>query len=462
MSSNNKFRKTFYIQGMHCNACEMLIKQDVSGIAGVNDVVISMSESSAIVTANSKREMPTLTELNEMFNDSGYKFFESKNSISKLSKRDFYIAFGLALLFILLFLSLDSVGISNGMALGGEGAFFSYFIFGLAAGISSCAALVGGLLLSLSEKWNKVYANNSQKSLLPFILFNSSRLASFAIFGFILGLIGSVLSISIGFSSFIAILVSILMLGIGLQMLGVKGFRTLSFNKIVKSSYLDKNQDFHGKYIPIIVGAMTFFVPCGFTMIAQTTVLTSGSPISGAINLFAFALGTLPILAVISFSSIKIYSHPKFSKQFNIFSGVLIVFFAIYSFNSQLNVLGLKSLNDLTISKNKESTNILNTARNKADIQVDDGAEQFIQMEASGFDYYPKQFVIRSGLKTRWEIYENKAVGCAKAVYARGLYKDIIYLKPGMNSVTFIAPAPGTYKVSCSMGMVDPIYVKVI
>lgn len=462
MSSNNKFKKTFYIEGMHCNACEMLIKQDVSNLDGINDVNISMSESSAIVTANSKRKIPNLDQLNEMFKDTGYKFYDSKKNISKLSKQDLYISIFLALLFILLFMSLDRLGISSKLVLSGESAFFSYFIFGLAAGISSCAALVGGLLLSLSEKWNKIYGNSSKNSLLPFILFNSSRLISFAIFGAILGLIGSVISISIGVSSFIAILISIFMLVIGLQMIGIKGFKNLTFNKVAKISYLDKNQDLQGKYIPIIVGAATFFVPCGFTMIAQTTVLTSGSALSGAVNLFAFALGTLPVLAIISFSSFKIYSHPKFAKQFSLFSGILIVFFAIYSFNSQLNVLGLKSLNDITRRPNPNNTIEVSRTSLKNTEVIEDDSKQIIQMEAAGFDYYPKQFTIKSGLKTRWDIYENKAVGCAKAVYARGLYKDVIYLKPGMNSVSFIAPEPGTYKVSCSMGMVDPVYVKVI
>jgi len=36
MSSNNKFKKTFYVEGMHCNACEMLIKQNLFWSFGYN------------------------------------------------------------------------------------------------------------------------------------------------------------------------------------------------------------------------------------------------------------------------------------------------------------------------------------------------------------------------------------------------------------------------------------------
>ncbi len=457
MNSNNKpnkHSKTFYVEGMHCNACEMLIKQDISSLDGVSNVDVSQADSCAVVTADSQKKIPGLSELNAKFKDSGYKFYDSKASISKLSKQDFYLALSASIIFIILFIALERSGVTSKISLSGESgdfAFFSYFLFGLAAGISSCAALVGGLLLSLSKKW--------EKSLYPFILFNSARLIAFAVFGGILGFIGSAISISIGVTSFIAILIAIFMLFIGLQMLGVKGFKNISLNNFIKIPYLDKNQDFKGKYMPIIVGAATFFVPCGFTMIAQTTVLTSGSAISGAINLFAFALGTLPVLAIISFSSVKIYANQKFSRQFNIFAGALIVFFALYSLNSQLNVLGLKSLNDIKKSpvQSKQSTKTKTPSTS-----VVDDSKQSIEMEASGFEYFPKQFTIKSGLKTRWDIFENDAVGCAKAVYARGLYKDIIYLKPGMNSVSFIAPEPGTYKVSCSMGMVDPVYVKVI
>jgi hypothetical protein len=84
---------------------------------------------------------------------------------------------------------------------------------------------------------------------------------------------------------------------------------------------------------------------------------------------------------------------------------------------------------------------------------------QVMQMEARGFEYFPKTISIKAGLPTRFEITDNGSVGCARAVYPRGLYPDVILLEPGLNVVEFTAPAAGTYQISCSMWMVDPITV---
>ena len=45
---------------------------------------------------------------------------------------------------------------------------------------------------------------------------------------------------------------------------------------------------------PFTLGAMTFFLPCGFTQSLQLVALASGSFVTGAFTMFIFALGTLP------------------------------------------------------------------------------------------------------------------------------------------------------------------------
>ena len=84
---------------------------------------------------------------------------------------------------------------------------------------------------------------------------------------------------------------------------------------------------------------------------------------------------------------------------------------------------------------------------------------QYMQMEANGFNYSPKKFWLKKGIKTVWEIFDSGVTGCARAVYANGLYPDVIYLKPGLNKVEFTPQTAGTFKISCSMGMVSPVNV---
>jgi len=452
-SNSSPNKKRYFVKGMHCSTCEILIKQDIKNMDGINNVKVSLSKEQVFIHTQGSNSVPSAETLTELFGELGYSFHEQKVKEKALEKDDVYKVVGVALLFIVLFYLFEKSGVFMSMSLTSQSSLVSYFIFGLAAGVSSCAALVGGLLLSLSRKWNDLYGSNSKQSKKPFLYFNISRILAFALLGGVLGYLGSFFKVSITLAAAVTILISIIMLILGFQMAGVKWFNRFNFNFLGNNKYLDKNSDIQGKYIPLAIGALTFFIPCGFTIIAQTNALNSGGFYLGMMQLTAFALGTLPILALISFTSIKFYSKPNFTKRFSLFSGVLIVFFALYTLNSQLNVLGLKSLSDFSLTRSNNGE-VLKAISDNIDYQV-------LQLEASGFEYYPKQITIKSGIKTKWEIYNSGARGCANAVYARGLYPEVIQLKPGMNSVEFIAPKPGTYKISCSMGMVPPVTVRV-
>ena len=63
-------------------------------------------------------------------------------------------------------------------------------------------------------------------------------------------------------------------------------FARFSFkNKIdvVSQSGVVNVVNFKGKYMPIIMGALTFFLPCGFTITAQGLALASGNIIQGSL-----------------------------------------------------------------------------------------------------------------------------------------------------------------------------------
>jgi sulfite exporter TauE/SafE len=92
----------------------------------------------------------------------------------------------------------------------------------------------------------------------------------------------------------------------------------------------------------MLVGIATFFLPCGFTQSMQIYTLSTGSFWGGAMTMFAFALGTLPILALVSFSSFSI----KDNKNSGIFfktAGLIIILFAIINIINSLVVIGLIS-----------------------------------------------------------------------------------------------------------------------
>ena len=161
---------------------------------------------------------------------------------------------------------------------------------------------MGGLILSISKQWAEIYHQESSysKKMIPHFTFNIGRLISYAAFGAILGFIGEKLQFSTTFTSILVIIVSIMMVILGLQMLGISWLQKFQITapRFILRNIADES-NFKGKYLPFVMGALTFFLPCGFTLTAQGIALISGSPLQGALIMLFFALGTLPTLLLI-------------------------------------------------------------------------------------------------------------------------------------------------------------------
>jgi sulfite exporter TauE/SafE len=91
---------------------------------------------------------------------------------------------------------------------------------------------------------------------------------------------------------------------------------------------------------PLLVGVATFFLPCGFTQSMQLYTLTTGSFLKGGLTMLAFALGTLPVLALVSFSSFSIKNSSKSGVFFKT-AGLVVIMFALFNLINSLVVIGI-------------------------------------------------------------------------------------------------------------------------
>lgn len=460
---------TLYAEGMHCASCEVLIEKKLLKHENVESV--DASQANGKVTMYYRGEAPNLAEVNTEFKELGYTFSDKKLKKQKESPllgfgshgelrinptrfwRLLRIATTVTVLLILFFL-FERSGLSTQVTVNSQSSLPTFFLFGLVAGASSCAALVGGVLLSMSKQWNELYIaeDSALVRAQPHLMFNIGRLLSFVILGGVLGVIGGALALSPVVTAVITIGVAIMMMLLGLQMLEVpwaSNFQ-LRMPKFV-GRYAADESNFQGKYMPLVTGALTFFLPCGFTIVAQGLALSSGSFLNGALIMFMFALGTLPMLAFISLSSIKMNAKPHLTANFNKIAGLLVVFFALYNFNSQLNVLGLPSLSDIRLGGSEV---VAAAAEPTGDYQV-------LQMNASASGYTPSRLTVKAGIPIRWEINDTGTSGCTSAIISRDLFTGQVKLQRGLNVVNVSALQPGTYKFSCWMGMVSGTIVAV-
>ena len=90
---------------------------------------------------------------------------------------------------------------------------------------------------------------------------------------------------------------------------------------------------------PALLGVVTFFLPCGFTQSMQLYTLTTGDFLAGGLTMFIFALGTLPILALLSFGFLGIHTKARSSIFFKS-AGLVVIFFALFNLLNALVATG--------------------------------------------------------------------------------------------------------------------------
>jgi sulfite exporter TauE/SafE/copper chaperone CopZ len=442
---------SYSVKGMHCASCELLIEKKILELNGVKSAEAKTSKGEVFISYEG--EKPSLKHLNEIFSKENYVFSDKNESQPKPDTKGIINAIIIATVLIIGFLFINKLGIAGIADVSSKSSLPSFFVLGILAGFSSCAALVGGLVLSMSKQWLEIYPDKTStfKKIQPHLIFNSGRIISYGVLGAVLGLIGNKIQISFQFTSLLIFAVSFLMIVMALQMLGFRYFQKFQFT-LPKSTtrYISDEKNFKGKYMPFIMGALTFFLPCGFTITAQGLALLSGNMLSGGLIMAMFALGTAPALLLIGLSSVKFSEKPHMAFQFSRVAGILILFFALFNLNNQLNVLGVSNLSDIINNKSDLIS--------EADLPQIVNGKQVIKMEASASGYSPNNFKVRVNVPVRWEITDIGTSGCTNKVISAGLFSDSINLTHGQTSIKEFTPtAVGRYKFSCWMGMVSGI-----
>ena len=326
---------TFHVSGIHCASCKILIEDILNKQIGIKNTHVDLKREIVSIETeldNSKNELVEM--LTEKIKHNGYTLsvepFDS--SQGKKNSNVIWQAIPIGLAFLILFFILQKSGILN-LGIGGIATPVTSFIIGLIASVSSCLAIVGGLVLSLSATVSQ--DNISDKK--NFVLFHIGRLVSFAILGGVLGLIGNAIGISFTFTAILGITASAIMIFLGLNLVGVFSKNKITLSPVI-FNFFRKIE--HKTLTPLIIGFGTFFLPCGFTQSMQVAALSSGSFMSGSLIMFSFALGTLPMLVLLSFGSVS-FAHSKHAPLFFKSAGIVVIGLGLFALLAGLAGLGI-------------------------------------------------------------------------------------------------------------------------
>ena len=321
------------------------------------------------------------------------------------------------------------------------------FLVGLAASVSTCAAVTGGLLLAIAARLNEANAALSRaEKFRPHIAFNAGRILSYAILGGAIGALGMSLALSPKANGVLMLAASAVMVAIGLQMLGLLPLGWLrlrlpaAFSKKVNA--LAASGSNGGMFL---LGAATFFLPCGFTQALQLYVLAQGSIVTGAITMLVFALGTLP--ALVSISAVSSFASGSLQRHALKVAGAAVVFLGLINIQPGLMLTGAAV--DLASSSGPAAR----TSDRRAPIV--DGS-QTVEMKIVGLSYEPNQFVVTQGVPVVWRIEAREAEGCGRVLMAPKAGVRKLLSASSTNVITFTPEDAGEISFNCGMGMMTP------
>lgn len=434
------------IKGMHCRSCEILITEKLQEITGVKKVQVSFKKNQATILAG----IPLNLEIvKEAVKQAGYKTGENdeKSWINK-NFDDYYDLVWAAFILLVIYSAAKQFGLFDiNVTSNNPSGLLVVLLVGMTAGLSTCMALVGGLILGIAARHSEKHPDASPvQKFRPHLYFNIGRIGSYFILGGVIGLIGKAFRFSGPTLGVLTIIVGIVMLTLGLQLIEV--FPKLSSGGLTLpagiSKYLGlkkKNDKEYSHSNSLVIGALTFFLPCGFTQAMQLYAMSTGNFLQGAMIMGIFALGTAPgLLGIGGLTSVV---KGVFAKKFFKFAGLLVIALSIFNISNGYNLTGWNGV----FSSNPSADEI----KDDPNVVIENGI-QIVRMKQSPGGYTPNQFTIKKGIPVKWIINATNIDVCSGSIMSTklGIRK---YLELGENVFEFTPEETGDIKFSCSMGM---------
>jgi len=442
-----------HIKGMHCRSCEILVEDELLKVEGVKKAHVNEKEGVAHVYYEGELSQG---KIKQAVSNAGYEL-QMKEKLPLFSKRmQDYKELGYAfLVMVLLYLIGKEIGIFNLTVKSGSnyGSLPVVFLVGLTAGVSTCMALVGGLVLGASARFVEKHPQASTlQKFKPHLFFNAGRIISFFVLGGIIGYAGSLFQLSTPTLGLLTIAVGVVMVLMGLQLTEIfpqlsglqftlpKGIsRVLGIKEQVEKEYSHKNS--------FILGASTFFLPCGFTQAMQLFAISSGSSMTGALTMGVFVLGTTP--GLLGIGGLTSMVKGAFAKLFFKFAGLVVIFMAIFNISNGLNLSGI----DVNALLSPKTAFVAGADPN---VTLKDGI-QIVTMTQTSSGFSPNSFTIKKNIPVKWIITSEDAFSCAASIVSSklGIRKNLL---AGENIIEFTPTEVGQVRFTCSMGMYSGVF----
>jgi len=428
---------------MTCAACERRISKALSKLPGVISATASTRKGTASLIATDEASRASMEAAIVKL---GYRLGGSPwlNRDPKVWR-----SAGAAAVFVAALVWVVGAGDLTGR-LGdlSTGGLLLVLALGLAAGVSTCMAMVGGIVLAISASAaGRATARGAAAQTSAWrinLVFQAGRIGGFGLLGVALGTLGgrAAMPRPVVVALMAAVAVTMLLVGVRLTELSP---RVAGWSPTIPA-FVGDRLGLTGD-VPVrraagaaAAGAATFFLPCGFTQAVQLYAFSTGSPTAAGAIMATFAIGTAPALLALAGAPTLVKGTRRVSVLRAL--GVVVIGFALINATSALRLAGV----DLTAgfaagTPPTVSSNVTVTP-----------TDQTVSTAQDGSGYHPADTVVYAGRPTHWVLTSTAPFSCAASLSSQDLGFQSV-LAAGRNVVELPKMSPGTYQYSCSMGM---------
>ncbi|SEJ17447.1 urease accessory protein UreH domain-containing protein [Demequina mangrovi] len=443
--------RTVPIAGMTCAACERTVTAAVLGLPGIES---ASADRRAGRLAIAGRSLPSDADVDAALADTPY----SVGTRPWLNRdpfvwRDLLVAVAVVGMLAAAAWTLGLASRVQDLTSGASaGSAVVVLGLGVAASVSTCMALVGGLVVSLAASVPSRASGIAR--LRPHLAFNGGRIVGFTALGAVIGLVGRSLAPSGLLLAVVVLLAASVMAIVGVRLtetsprvaawqLSLPG----RWGAWVRGASADDARG--GTPRALGMGAATFFLPCGFTQAVQVYALSTGSAREGALVMGLFAIGTTPgLLAAGAAAGAAATSRRPGAGRVLRGIGVAVIAFALVTASGAITQLA-PGLGTTAVTATERTPNV-----------SDVGGVQHVTTQVVDDGYSPATTVVYVDEPVAWTL-EPVYQGCQSAIDAPSLGLDRLMVLFDAETVEFTPTETGTYRYSCAMGMYTGEFVAI-
>jgi sulfite exporter TauE/SafE len=338
--------------------------------------------------------------------------------------------------------------------------FLSLFAVGLVTSIH-CVFMCGGLVLTYAVKGTE--EGPWYRRLVPHLAYQGSKVLSYATVALILGGIAALLGRAVDitpFRNWLMVVAGAYMLLLGVSMTGkVKALRYLTprppkflvkaLSTERKKASADAAEGHASLATPIIFGLLTGLMPCAPLIAAQASAVASGSPLLGAWGMVGFGLGTMPLMLIFGFAS-SLLSR-QFQAKLQVVAAVAVMIFGLVILNRGLLLVGSP------VTFDSVRTAVVGTSVAPTQTQFKKGTDGVVEVPLAivNTQYVPSTLVIPGNTPVRLVVDRKEDLACSDQLVITAANVKVDLAPNAVTKVDLSAMAPGTYRMTCGMGMMS-------